>query len=89
MTANTSPSATDAPLAQDALWAALNELLEAERAGARVARETAQAIATSDPLHALVEDIQRDEVAAGIAQQQAHAQGGETKKQFAHRQTFE
>lgn len=62
MTANTSPSATDAPLAQDALWAALNELLEAERAGARVARETAQAIATSDPLHALVEDIQRDEV---------------------------
>ena len=41
---------------------ALNELLEAERAGARVTRETAQQIPTHQELHGLVVDIQHDEV---------------------------
>ncbi len=44
------------------LLAALNELLEAERAGARVAREMAAALADADPWHARVTDIQRDEL---------------------------
>lgn len=62
MTANSVPDPSLGPLGHAELLGALNELLEAERAGARVARETAQALAPSDPLHALVEDIQRDEV---------------------------
>ena len=37
----TTVSAPDAPIGPDELLASLNELLEAERAGARVARETA------------------------------------------------
>ncbi len=52
---------TDA-IAPEELWAALNELLEAERAGARVARETAAQIPLDSDLHGLVQDIQRDEV---------------------------
>ena len=43
------------------LLLALNELLEAERAGARVAMETARDMPTS-PLRSLVQDIHRDEV---------------------------
>lgn len=45
---------------RDALLALLNELLEAKRAGARVASETAAAIDDSE-LHRLVASIRRDE----------------------------
>lgn len=45
----------------DELLGALNELLEAERAGARVARETARELPPS-ALATLVQDIHRDEV---------------------------
>lgn len=55
-------------LAADAAWAtreevlgALNELLEAERAGARVAMETARDMSPS-ALASLVQDIHKDEV---------------------------
>lgn len=47
--------------ARTALLDALNELLEAERAGARVAMETGRSI-TAPELAALVEDIHKDEV---------------------------
>lgn len=46
---------------RDELLAALNELLEAERAGARVAMETGREI-TAAELAALVGDIHKDEV---------------------------
>ena len=49
------------PLPRDELLAALNELLEAERAGARVAMESARE-APSPELTALVQDIHKDEV---------------------------
>jgi len=49
------------PISSDELIAALNELLEAERAGARVALETANQIKGHD-LAPLVIDIQQDEV---------------------------
>jgi len=49
------------PISSDELIAALNELLEAERAGARVAFETANQIKGHD-LAPLVIDIQQDEV---------------------------
>lgn len=49
------------PISGDELLAALNELLEAERAGARVALETANQIKGQD-LAPLVIDIQQDEV---------------------------
>ena len=49
------------PIGGDELVAALNELLEAERAGARVALETANQIKGHD-LAPLVIDIQQDEV---------------------------
>lgn len=49
------------PVARDELLAALNELLEAERAGARVAMETARDI-PAGALATLVLDIHKDEV---------------------------
>ena len=49
------------PLGTDELLVALNELLEAERAGARVTLETAQEMGAHD-LSPLVMDIQHDEV---------------------------
>lgn len=49
------------PISSDELITALNELLEAERAGARVALETASQIKGHD-LAPLVIDIQQDEV---------------------------
>ena len=52
----------DAPIGTVELITALNELLEAERAGARVTRETAQQIPATQDLHGLVVDIQHDEV---------------------------
>lgn len=51
----------NAPASRDELLAALNELLEAERAGARVAMETARGMPPG-ALTTLVEDIHRDEV---------------------------
>jgi nitronate monooxygenase len=59
MTAVSSP---EVPLGTDELLAALNELLQAERAGARVARETAAQIGAANPMHGLVVDVQHDEV---------------------------
>lgn len=50
-----------APASRDEVLAALNELLEAERAGARVALETARAIPPSASA-TLVQDIHQDEV---------------------------
>lgn len=50
-----------APLPREELLAALNELLEAERAGARVAMESARETPTPE-LTALVQDIHKDEV---------------------------
>ncbi len=47
-------------MTQDELIAFLNELLEAERAGARVTLESARA-ASSEPIAQLISDIQRDE----------------------------
>ncbi|MBN8492784.1 MAG: hypothetical protein J0M00_15330 [Burkholderiales bacterium] len=49
------------PIGHEELLQALNELLEAERAGARVARETAAGMPAA-PLKSLVEEIQADEV---------------------------
>ena len=49
------------PIERDELLKALNELLEAERAGARVTLETANQMAGQD-LAPLVMDIQHDEV---------------------------
>ncbi len=58
-------AATPAPLSAETARAevlnALNELLEAERAGARVALETGRDIDAAD-LAALVQDIHKDEV---------------------------
>jgi Domain of unknown function (DUF6306) len=54
-----SPSLPDA--ARQEVLSALNELLEAERAGARVAMETGREITTPE-LAALVQDIHKDEV---------------------------
>lgn len=48
------------PIVRDELLAALNELLEAERAGLRVARETASQM-PAGTMAALMADIQRDE----------------------------
>lgn len=61
--APTEPGPKDvvAPAPRDELLAALNELLEAERAGARVAMESARDIPPSE-LAALVQDIHKDEV---------------------------
>ena len=56
------PSSPQAPLQPTDVLSALNELLEAERAGARVARETAAAIGANHDWQALVSDIQHDEV---------------------------
>lgn len=57
-----SPSTAAAlPVPRDELLAALNELLEAERAGARVAMESGRDIAPSG-LADLVQDIHKDEV---------------------------
>lgn len=53
------PSTTDGERTE--VLGTLNELLEAERAGARVAMETGRSIITPD-LAALVEDIHKDEV---------------------------
>lgn len=50
-----------APASREEVLEALNELLEAERAGARVAMETAREIPPS-ALASLVQDIQKDEV---------------------------
>jgi hypothetical protein len=50
------------PIDHADLIAALNELLEAERAGARVARETASQLGAGHDWQALVVDIQHDEV---------------------------
>ena len=61
MTDTTSNTQTTS-IGTEELVQALNELLEAERAGARVTRETAQQIPTSQDLHGLVVDIQHDEV---------------------------
>ncbi len=52
---------TDADLARAEVLSALNELLEAERAGARVALDTGREISAAD-LAALVQDIHKDEV---------------------------
>lgn len=57
----TSANPTD-PISPAELLAALNELLEAERAGARVARETATALGADHDWQTLVSDIQHDEV---------------------------
>jgi len=54
------PSAATPPVAQEELIASLNELLEAERAGARVARETA-GIVKSPAVTELLQHIQHDE----------------------------
>lgn len=51
---------TTVTIATDELLAALNELLEAERAGARVARETAGQM-PAGALATLMSEIQRDE----------------------------
>ena len=59
---STATTPHDAPIGTAELITALNELLEAERAGARVTRETAQQIPTNQDLHGLVVDIQHDEV---------------------------
>lgn len=61
--ASAAPTPADAlgPVTYDELLTALNELLEAERAGARVALETGREIAAPD-LAALVRDIHQDEV---------------------------
>lgn len=66
---NTTPKSTDqgsgqtgaTPASRDEVLEALNELLEAERAGARVAMETAREIPPS-ALASLVQDIHKDEV---------------------------
>ena len=61
VTAAGSSSPTSADNSGTELLNALNELLEAERAGARVALETGREISAAD-LAALVQDIHRDEV---------------------------
>ncbi len=57
----TDSPANTTPVTREELLAALNELLEAERAGARVAMETVREIDVPD-LAALVQDIHKDEV---------------------------
>jgi hypothetical protein len=54
-------AAASSPASREELLTALNELLEAERAGARVAMETAREIPPSE-LATLVQDIHKDEV---------------------------
>ena len=54
------PADPTAPAAREELLAALNELLEAERAGARVALESTREAPAADL--ALVQDIHKDEV---------------------------
>lgn len=58
--ASAEPVATS-PVSAEDLLAALNELLEAERAGARVAMESAREAPTAE-VAALVKDIHKDEV---------------------------
>jgi nitronate monooxygenase len=53
--------APSSPAARDEILAALNELLEAERAGARVAMETEREVSLPE-LAELVADIHKDEV---------------------------
>ena len=65
------------PVPREELLAALNELLEAERAGARVAMETGCEISVAD-LAALVADIHKDEVHwCGMLMRQIKALEGE------------
>jgi Domain of unknown function (DUF6306) len=54
-------TAADNVIPRDELLAALNELLEAERAGARVAMETGREV-TETAVVALIGDIHKDEV---------------------------
>ncbi|MBU9399367.1 nitronate monooxygenase [Burkholderia multivorans] len=54
-------SGHDADAQRTALLAALDELLEAERAGARVASETAAEVTDDDALHRLIAHIRQDE----------------------------
>jgi hypothetical protein len=61
MASGQNPTLHVEPLTQVELISALNELLEAERAGARVTLETAQQLDKAD-LKELVSDIQHDEV---------------------------
>jgi Domain of unknown function (DUF6306) len=56
-----SPTPSDPKAVRTEVLNTLNELLEAERAGARVAMETGREIASPE-LAALVEDIHKDEV---------------------------
>lgn len=55
------PAPEPSPASREAVLAALNELLEAERAGARVALETVRDLPPS-ALGTLVQDIHQDEV---------------------------
>ena len=57
----TNPPAPTEAAPDPALVGLLNELLEAERAGARVTRETAQALPEGSPLQALVLAVYQDE----------------------------
>mgnify|MGYP001424678525 CR=1 FL=1 len=59
--ANQTLSAEGTPATRDEVLVALNELLEAERAGARVAMETVRAMSPS-ALATLVQEIHKDEV---------------------------
>ena len=59
--ANPTLSAEGTPATRDEVLVALNELLEAERAGARVAMETVRAMSPS-ALATLVQEIHKDEV---------------------------
>lgn len=61
MTPGQNPSNHADILSQSELISALNELLEAERAGARVTLETSQQLDKSE-MQELVSEIQRDEV---------------------------
>ena len=76
------PSAPQAPLQPTDVLSALNELLEAERAGARVARETAAAIGANHDWQALVVDIQHDEVHwCGVLMKAIRELGGQPSDQ--------
>ncbi len=58
---NSSAISPAGPIPREELLAALNELLEAERAGARVALETGREVTQGDVV-ALIGDIHKDEV---------------------------
>ena len=58
---NSSAISPAGPIPREELLAALNELLEAERAGARVALETGREVTEPDAV-ALIGDIHKDEV---------------------------